>query len=287
VPLVAHGSVLGAIVLLSFSPTHAYGPADLRLTQALAERSAISIENSRLYLEAQRAIKTRENVLAMVSHDLKNPVTTIGLVAHVLHEPIDAGRLSDLAGKIQRSVDKMLLLISDLLDFSKIQSGTFSVDAHAGMMDTMVMPVIDSVRTLSDAKHQTIELNISPRLPEVFADSHRMGQVLSNSLGNAIKFTPDGRTIRVSARQRADTIVVSVSDEGPGIPAEHLSRVFDRFWQAKETRQMGSGLGLSIAKGIVEAHGGTIWAESELGKGSSFYFTLPLANLHRLPGTAA
>jgi PAS domain S-box-containing protein len=289
VPLVAHGNLLGAIVLLSFSPSHAYGPADLRLAQALAERSAISIENSRLYLEAQRAIKTRENVLAMVSHDLKNPVTTIGLVAHVLqqYKPIGAGRLGDLAGKIQRSVDKMLLLISDLLDFSKIQSGTFSVDAHAGMLDTMVMPVIDSVRTLSDAKHQTIELNISPRLPEVFADSHRIGQVLSNLLGNAIKFTPDGRSIRVSARQQLDTMVVSVSDDGPGIPAEHLSKVFDRFWQAKETKQMGSGLGLSIAKGIVEAHGGTIWAESELGKGSSFYFTLPLANLNRLPGRAA
>jgi len=289
VPLVAHGNLLGAIVLFSFSPSHAYGPADLRLAQKLADRSALSIENSRLYLEAQRAIKTRENVLAMVSHDLKNPVATIGLVAHLLqqHEPIDAARLSDLAGKIRRAVDNMLLLISDLLDFSKIQSGTFSVDVHAVKLDAMVMPVIDSVRTLADARHQTIELNISPGLPEVLADSHRIGQVLSNLLGNAIKFTPDGRTIRVSARQQADTIVVSVSDEGPGIPAEHLSRVFDRFWQSKEKRQMGSGLGLSIAKGIVEAHRGTIWAESELGKGCSFYFTLPLANLNRLPGSAA
>ena len=289
VPLVAHGNLQGAIILLSFSPPRAYEPADLRLAQELAERSALSIENSRLYLEAQRAIKTRENVLAMVSHDLKNPVATIGLVAHVLqqYEPMDAGRLNDLAGKIQRAIDKMLLLISDLLDFSKVQSGTFSVDVHAGALDGMMMPVIDSVRTLADAKHQTIELKISPRLPEVLADSHRIGQVLSNLLENAIKFTPDGRTIRVSARQQASTIVVSVSDEGPGIPAEHLSRVFDRFWQAKETRQMGSGLGLSIAKGIVEAHGGTIWAESELGKGSSFHFTLPLANLNRVPGSAA
>ena len=289
VPLVAHGNLLGAIVLLSFSPSAIFGPADLRLAQELAERSALSIENSRLYLEAQRAIKTRENVLAMVSHDLKNPVATIGLVAHVLqhYEPTDAVRLNDLAGKIQRAVDKMLLLISDLLDFSKIQSGTFSVDVHADWLDAMVIPAIDSVRALADAKQQTIELNISPRLPEVLADSRRIGQVLANLLGNAIKFTPDGRTIRVTARQQADTIVVSVSDEGPGIPAEHLSKVFDRFWQAKETRQMGSGLGLSIARGIVEAHGGTIWAESELGKGSSFYFTLPLAKLDRVPGSAA
>jgi PAS domain S-box-containing protein len=289
VPLVAHGNLLGAIVLLSFSPSRAYGPADLRLAEKLAERSALSIENCQLYLQAQRAVKTRENVLAVVSHDLKNPVTTIGLVAHVLeeYEPVDAGGLRDLAGKIQRAVDKMLLLISDLLDFSKIQSGTFSVDVRAATLDAMVSPVIDSVRTLADAKHQTIELNISGELPEVLADSHRIGQVLSNLLGNAIKFTPDGRTIRVSARRQSDTLVICVSDEGPGIPAEHLSKVFDRFWQAKETKQMGSGLGLSIAKGIVEAHGGTIWAESELGRGSSFYFTLPVANINRLPGSAA
>jgi signal transduction histidine kinase len=289
VPLAARGNLLGAIVLLSFAPSHAYGPGDLRLAVELAERSALSIENSRLYLEAQRAIKTRENVLAMVSHDLKNPVATIGLVAHVLeqYEPTDPGQRRDLVGKIQRAVDTMLLLISDLLDFSKIQSGTFSVDVHAGTLDAMVVPVIDSLKTLADARHQTIEVNMSTTLSEVLADSHRIGQVLSNLLGNAIKFTPDGSTIRVSARQQADTIVVSVSDEGPGIPAEHLSRVFDRFWQAKETMQMGSGLGLSIAKGIVEAHGGTIWVESELGKGSSFYFTLPLANLNRLPGSAA
>jgi signal transduction histidine kinase len=179
------------------------------------------------------------------------------------------------------------LLISNLLDFSKIQSGTFSVDVHAGPLDAMVLPVIDGVRTLADAKHQKIELNLSPELPEVLADSHRIGQVLSNLRGNAIKFTPDGRTIRVSARRQSETLVSCVSDEGPGIPAEHLSRVFDRFWQAKETKQMGSGLGLSIAKGIVEAHGGTIWAESELGRGSSFYFTLPVANLNRLRGSAA
>src|SRR5262249_54297234 len=160
--------------------------------------------------------KTRENVLAMVSHDLKNPLTTIGLVAHVLqeHKPIETGGLRDPAGKIQRAVDKMLLLISDLLDFSKIQSGTFWVDVQAGTLDAIVTPVIDSVRTLADAKHQTIELNISPGLPQALADSHRIGQVLSNLLGNAIKFTPDRRTIRVSARRQSDTLVICVSDEG-------------------------------------------------------------------------
>ena len=98
-------------------------------------------------------------------------------------------------------------------------------------------------------------------------------------MSNAIKFTPQGGTIRITARQRDHQIVVSVADTGPGIPQEHLSKIFDRFWRAPGTKEKGSGLGLSIAKGIVQAHGGTIWAESQLGKGSAFFFTLPLADL--------
>ena len=103
--------------------------------------------------------------------------------------------------------------------------------------------------------------------------------MISNLVSNAIKFTPQEGTIRVAARVRDHKIVVSVVDTGPGIPQEHLSKIFDRFWRTPGTKQKGSGLGLSIAKGIVEAHGGTIWAESQLGKGSSFFFTVPLADL--------
>jgi signal transduction histidine kinase len=102
------------------------------------------------------------------------------------------------------------------------------------------------------------------------------GVVVSNLIGNAIKFTPKEGKIRISARQRDHKIVVSVADSGPGIPREHLSKIFDRFWRTPGTKQKGSGLGLSIAKGIVEAHGGTILAESQIGKGSSFFFTMPL-----------
>src|SRR4029434_11343102 len=108
-------------------------------------------------------------------------------------------------------------------------------------------------------------------------DVHRIGQIVSNLVSNAIKFTPQEGTIRVSARQRDHQIVVSVADTRPGVPQEHLSKIFDRFWQTPGTKQKGSGLGLSIAKGIVEAHGGTIWAESRLGKGTAFCLTMRLA----------
>jgi PAS domain S-box-containing protein len=279
VPLMKDGRMIAAIVLFSCSASRIYGPADLALAEELARRAALSIDNARLFFEAQRAIKTREDVLTIVSHDLKNPLNTITLVSHLMRqsERMEAGQIIDFTNKLQRAVDSMLLLISDLLDFSRIQSGTFSVEVRAEKLEEIILPVVDGMTTLAEAKTQTMKSQIESNLPEVAADSQRVKQVISNLLGNAIKFNREGGNIVVSARQQDNAIVVSVSDEGGGIPREHLSKVFDRFWQAEKTRGMGSGLGLSIAKGIVEAHGGSIWAESELGKGSKFSFTLPLA----------
>ena len=215
-----------------------------------------------------------------MSHDLKNPLATIELAVNLLRgfERIDANQVKEFVNKIQRSVDQMETLIADLLDFARIQSGAFSVLISADRLSQVVMPVIDRMRAQAEAKRQTLEVDIPSSLPYVAIDAHRIGQVVSNLVSNAIKFTPEEGTIRVSARQRDHKIVVSVADTGPGIPQEHLSKIFDRFWRTPGTKQKGSGLGLSIAKGIVEAHGGTIWAESQLGKGSSFFFTLPLAD---------
>jgi PAS domain S-box-containing protein len=279
VPLLAHGKLVGVIALVSSSPSRRYGPADIRMAEELALRAALTIENARLFGEARRAVKTRENVLAIVSHDLKNPLSTINLVAHLLRQSqrIDAKTLREFVDKIQRSVDRMQVLIDDLLDFSRIQTGTFAVEARPGSLSQAAMPVIDDIRVQAEDKRQILEVDLSANLPEVVVDIHRIGQVMANLLGNAVKFTPQGGTIRVSARQQADVVVVSVSDTGPGIPLDDLSKVFDWFWQAHGTKHVGSGLGLSIAKGIVEAHGGTIWAESKFGQGSSFSFTLPLA----------
>ena len=151
------------------------------------------------------------------------------------------------------------------------------VALQATTLKDIILPTIDGMKPLAEAKQQTIECRIESNLPEVAADGPRVGQVLSNLVSNAIKFSRQGGEIVVSAREQDDTIVVCVSDEGPGIPRENVSKVFDRYWQALETKHDGLGLGLSIAKGIVEAHGGKIWVDSELGKGSSFFFTLPLA----------
>jgi signal transduction histidine kinase len=123
-----------------------------------------------------------------------------------------------------------------------------------------------------------LETDLPVDLPEAAVDSDRISQVMSNLMGNAVKFTPKGGAIRVSARREGHELIVSVADTGPGIPADYLSKLFDWFWQAPESAHMGSGLGLSIAKGIVEAHGGRIWVESQIGKGSCFSFTLPQAD---------
>ena len=277
IPLLRDGNIIAAIVL--FSCSRIYGAADLYLAEELARRAAASIENARLYFLARRAIKSRENILAVVSHDLKNPVMVTALVAKMLRQSgeLETDQIAEYSNKIERAADKMLQLISQLLDFSKIEHGTFSVAPQAETLKNIILPAIDGMKPLAEAKQQTIECHIESNLPEVAADGPRVGQVLSNLLSNAIKFSRQGGEIVVSAREQDNTIVVCVSDSGSGIARENLSRVFDRYWQAEDAKHAGIGLGLSIAKGIVEAHGGKIWVDSELGKGSSVSFTLPLA----------
>jgi PAS domain S-box-containing protein len=288
VPLQAHGTLVGAITLIGASASRVHGEADLRVAEELAQRAALSIANARLFREAQRALCIRDDVLAIVSHDLRNPVVTIGLLAQLLRqaESMEAGRLGELADSIERSVDDMHLLIDDLLDFARIHSGTFSVEMHAGELHRVITPIVDRLRVLAAAKHQHIDIDVPADLPEVSVDLRRIGQVISNLVGNAVKFTPDGGTIRIVARlhEHEHSVMVSVADTGQGIPAEYLAHIFERFWQAPRTKHLGSGLGLAIAKGIVEAHGGTIWAESVLGKGSTFSFTLAVADVDRHTG---
>ena len=264
IPEIGINEVLGFFVLV-------FDVTDLKNAQlvAMEERET-----------ALAAVRTREDVLSIISHDLKNPLASIGLVAQHLQRinQIELRQVQDYANRVQRSVGQMNSLIGDLLDFGKIHAGTFSVELYREAPMDVILPAADGVRTLAEAKRQQFEVDISPTLPSVTCDSGRIGQVLSNLLGNAVKFTPAGGTVRLIATQTNDEVLISVSDTGPGIPADHLPKVFDRYWQAKETKQLGSGLGLAIAKGIIDAHGSRIWAVSQVGKGSCFSFTLPLAN---------
>jgi signal transduction histidine kinase len=279
-PLLARGKLVGVLTFISSSASRLYRQVHVHIAEELAQRAALSIENARLFAETHRAVKTREDVLAVVSHDLRNPLTTIELVVHAFQdmEQIDVSVVREFANKVQRSTSEMKILISDLLDFARIQSGSFSITPSAHGLSEVVMSVVDRLRTLAEARQQILKVDLPSTLPRVAVDPNRIGQALSNLVRNAITFTRKQGTIQVAARQEYQHILVSVTDAGPGIPQEHLEKIFDRFWQVPGTKKKGSGLGLSIAKGIVEAHGGRIWAESRLGEGSSFFFTLPLAD---------
>jgi PAS domain S-box-containing protein len=283
VPLLAHDRELGAILLAANRSSKEFDANDFHLAKALSSRAALCIENARLYREAQRAIKAREEVIAVVSHDLKNPLTAINISTRLMDRlaPDDwAGQRRHVA-QIERASRFMQTLIAKLLDFSELQNGSIHLDLHPEKVIDLVNLIVDPIRVQAEAKQIRLTLDLLPDLPLVSCDRHRVGQVLSNLLGNAVKFTPESGAIHLSAEVAHGTLVISVTDTGPGIASGHLSRVFERYWQNEETRKLGRGLGLSIAKGIVEAHGGTIGVESETGKGSRFWFSLPLATISR------
>lgn len=226
--------------------------------------------------ELKNAIKIREDVLAIVSHDLKNPLAAITLAGQLLKRLKEANpsKLHELSERIEKASSQMLNLIDDLLDFSKIRSGTFSIEKTRETPSDIIVPLIDNFKILAEARQLSFKVEIPQSLARIDCDARRIRQVISNLLGNAIKFTPEGGTITLSALESEGNIQISVSDTGPGIPPENLPKIFDRFWQASETKSLGAGLGLSIAKGIIEAHDGKIWAESIVGKGTTFYILL-------------
>ncbi|HZA35820.1 MAG TPA: HAMP domain-containing sensor histidine kinase, partial [Vicinamibacterales bacterium] len=230
----------------------------------------------------QRAVRTRDDLLAVVSHDLQNPLASILLDANSILRltPADGekepGRmLRQCAEGIEEAATRMLSLTNELLDLARIEGDGVQLDLQLVESRKLVEDALRSASPLADAKRITLagELIDSPRLE---ADPDRILRVLSNLLGNAIKYTPGRGTITVRAERRGDDVSITVADTGPGIVADHLPHVFERYWKGTSTTAPGSGLGLYIARGIVEAHGGTIWAESSAA-GARFTFTLPLA----------
>jgi len=275
------GKKLGAIQLWDKKDNQEFDEADKAILTQLAQLAAVALENARLFRAAQDATRARDDLVAIVSHDLRNPVHTISMAASFLLEiaptndrRVQARRQLEV---IQRSATRANRLIQDLLDVAKIQAGGLAVDPVAVEVKTLVSEVMDSATTLAGAAQITVSSAFTEPLPSVASDRERVLQVFTNLIGNAIKFTPKGGQITIRAMQESGEVRFTVADTGPGIPREHLDHVFDRYWQAKSTAKLGTGLGLSIAKGIVEAHGGRIWAESPPGRGAEFNFTLPIA----------
>jgi PAS domain S-box-containing protein len=279
-PLLIRGQLLGALVLISTRPSRRYGPADLRLGEALAERAALAIENGRLYRRALHATRLRDEVLGVVAHDLRNPVSAIVMQARLLQRKAgeDEGPMERPTERILRAATRMNRLIEDLLDVTAIEAGRLGIEQAPVSARMLLLEAVEAQRALASSASLDVRLEAPSDLPDIRGDQHRLLQVLENLIGNAIKFTPVEGRITVGAAARAGEVLFWVADTGGGISPENLPQVFDRFWQASKGAGLGAGLGLPISKGIVEAHGGRLWVESTLGRGSVFFFTIPEAH---------
>ena len=276
-PLLRHDRLLGALAFISSTGSRHYGRGDLRLAEALAERAAIAIENARLYRASVDATQLRDQVLGVVAHDLRNPLSTILMQASVLkrYGPQPERRSQKPMEVIERAARRMNRLIQDLLDVALMEAGQLTIERAQLSASGLIVEVVDMQRPLASSSSVELRVEVDPDIPDVSGDRDRLLQVFENLIGNAIKFTKAGGRITAGATSKDDEVVFWVADTGCGIASENLPHVFDRFWQATKAGRHGAGLGLPITKGIVEAHGGRIWVESAAGSGSTFFFTIP------------
>ena len=288
VPLVTRGRALGAVTICA-PKGKVFTREDLTVASELARHGALAIDNARLYTDSQQAVRAREEVLAIVSHDLRNPLNAVVLASSLLKTSDglspDAREQLDI---VDLSAQRMRRLIEDLLDVTRLEGGKrLPIEPAAVDVEPLITEAHDLFKSQASEASITLTCEVESGAPPVWADHHRVLQVLSNLVGNALKFTPPGGTVDTAARRRNGHVVFIVSDTGPGVPREHLKDIFNPYWQGKRAERMGAGLGLPIAKGIVESHGGRIWVESEQGKGTRFLFTLPVArNAERARATS-
>ena len=280
VPLVAHARLVGAVAFVSSTASRVYGPADVRLAEELSQRAALSIENARLYRTARRATQARDDVLAVVAHDLRNPLNSILLHVQLLRRPSaeTKGRAYNATEAIKRAAKRMNCLIQDLPDMTRMEAGHLSVEQTRIPAEQIVADAVEAQRPLATSASLDLRLDVAPGLPDILADRNRLLQVFENLIGNAVKITQPGGYITVGAAARDGEVLFWVTDTRSGIAEEDLPHLFDRSWQAKKAERLGAGLGLPIVKGVIEAHRGRIWVESTLGQGSTFFFTIPMAN---------
>jgi two-component system, chemotaxis family, sensor kinase Cph1 len=250
---------------------------------AQLRRFAIEADLEKQVRRERLAVQARDDLIAVVSHDLRNPINAIVMNAAVMKRTLaDASdessrRLHHAVDRIQAVSQHMTTLLNDLLDLSKIEAGRFDVACSMQDSASLVSDACDLLNPIAQHRSISLEIVSNPKLP-VLADPERLFQVLSNLIGNAIKFSLDESRILISIRPTDGYAQFEVCDDGPGIREEDLPHLFDRYWQARRDEHKGAGLGLYIARGIVEAHGGRIWVESTHGQGARFFFTIPLAD---------
>lgn len=281
VPMTAGDEVVGALAFATTDSGRVYGETDLELALELARRAALAVANARLYREARLAAQARDQLLAVVSHDLRNMLNTVALRSQLVAERSIRGSIEgppdhELVGSIVRSVHEMGRLLDDLLEIGRTEAGRPTLRLEAIDPHELVESSIEMLRPTAEGK-LALEVEGGAMAPAVRADRERILRVLSNLISNAIKFTPIGGRVTLRVEPGDKDVVFAVEDTGPGISEADRERVFERFYRGEGARESGSGLGLAIAKSLIEAHGGEIWVESEEGAGATFFFTLPVA----------
>ena len=284
IPLRAGGRVLAVAMLARHCQGAPFGASDLVLVEDLADRVGLALENSRLYQELKVAVQAREELLAVVSHDLRSPLTTITLSAALIVSPKvegDASKVIEHATRIQRAARRMNRLVGDLLDRARSTSGrqiavdpTPQQDVHA-----LLREAATEFELVAAGRSMHLDLQLPAEPMPLACDYDRMLQVFANILSNALRHSEDGAHIALKAERHGANVLFIVKDQGSGIPPEVMPRIFDPYWQEGEA-QHGLGLGLPVSREIVEAHGGRIWAESEPGRGSAFFISLPAMTGH-------
>ena len=249
-----------------------------RMIRRVVTEEVVRTRLSNLYNDAREAANAREEVLKIVSHDLRNPLSTIGMAAELmLEQPLTVEQREKNLRMIRRAGDRMNRLIHDLLDVAKLEAGRISIETASTRVQVLLDDAAELLTPLASQAGIEVHTRADDGLPEIYVDRDRMLQVFSNLGGNAIKFTPRGGQITLQASRQGDAVRMCVCDTGPGIPGDVLQQIFAPFWQAQRSDRRGLGLGLSIARSIVEAHGGRIGVDSELGAGCEFWFTVPAA----------
>jgi signal transduction histidine kinase len=274
VPLDLGGACHGALGLASSSQR--FEETDLPLALEIGRRCALFIEGVRLYRSEQSAIQARDEVLAIVAHDLRNPLASMMFQLALLRRPpgeLERRSIEPLE-TLEHTARRMSRILQDLLVVTRVEPGRIELDLTLVSPAEIIAEVSRSQRAQVHWRSLELRTDVAADLPDVWADRSRALQVFENLIGNAIKFT-DAGSISVGARAQGAEVVFWVADTGVGITAEEIAHVFDRFWQARKPDRNGAGLGLAIVRQIVEAHRGRLWVESELGAGSTFFFTLP------------
>jgi len=251
---------------------------ELEEAKAACQSALARVDHERrLNEELEEAVRNRDAVLSVVAHDLRNPLNIISLAANTMLQQLPDGVTRRSAQRIVRSAQRADRMIRDLLAISAIETGRFAIDARPVEPAELILGALESQSSLAAAGSVIVAADVSPELPPLQADEQRLLDVLENLIGNSVKFTPPGGSITVGASRRESDVLIWVKDSGSGIEAEQLPHIFDRFWQARKKERRGIGLGLSICKATVEAHGGSIWAESSVGVGTTVFFTVPAA----------